>query len=151
MLFISKNQSWLEICGSSRQLFSCIGDYYALFHCDNQHKLHSAWCYAEFRNFQCYVECRCTESIITCRNLSLQCWTSSCSLPANRFRPTGSNLFKAATMRLEDASLPFFLSLSLSFLTFFFWKKSKLCFVFLSKLVVAIQNKLGCFSSFEPI
>ncbi len=36
-------------------------------------------------------------TFLTMRNLSLQCCTSSCSLPAKRLSPTGSSRFRAAT------------------------------------------------------
>ncbi len=54
---------------------------------------------------------------LTIRNLSFECCTSSCSLPAKRFNPTGRSRFRAATTREEDASLPF--SRLRSFFTFF--------------------------------
>ena len=60
----------------------------------------------------------------TSKNLSLQCCTISCSLPANKFNPTGKSRFRAATIKLEEASLPF--SRFFSFFTFFFWKNKNI-------------------------
>ncbi len=53
------------------------------------------------------------------RNLSLECCTNSCSLPANKFKPTGRSLLRAATMRVDDASFPF--CFPFSFFSFFFY------------------------------
>jgi hypothetical protein len=45
-----QHQSSLEICGSLRQLFSCIGVYYVLFHCEMlRQKAISSLCH-----FPCY-------------------------------------------------------------------------------------------------
>lgn len=55
---------------------------------------------------------------VTLRNRSLQCCTSSCSLPANRFRPTGSRRFRQATISEAWTSLS--LSRFLSRCFFFF-------------------------------
>ena len=60
-------------------------------------------------------------SWMVCKNRSLQCWTNSCSRPANKLRPTGKSLFKAATIRLDEASLllpPAPLALAFFFLAF---------------------------------
>ena len=56
---------------------------------------------------------------LTLRYLSLQCWTNSCSLPANKLRPTGNSLFRHATIKLAAISLS--LSLFLSRFFFFFY------------------------------
>lgn len=57
---------------------------------------------------------------LTFKKRSLQCCTNSCSLPANKLRPTGSKRFKHAT--IKDAWISFALSRFLSRCFFFFCK-----------------------------
>ena len=82
-------------------------------------------CYDKYHEKKKVKSMQNIQLFVTCKNLSLQCWTNSCSLPAKRLRPTGSSLLRAATIRLEVASLPLAAPLSFSFLTFFFWNKTK--------------------------
>jgi hypothetical protein len=72
---------------------------------------------------QCYCQHRVFHKNLTFKKRSLQCCTSSCSLPGKRFNPTGKRRFKQATIKEAAISLSLSRLRSRDFFFFYVFKR----------------------------